>query len=137
MMSKLVKVEKPKFFEDLEEVNNVFYEFIETDRIQNKLIENKIICDKKDVGFTIDACEFRNITFENCEFKNVDMIDIRFINCNLSNMSLRGGIIHRAEFINCKLVGTEFIECNFKDVLFNEVLGRYANFSFSKRKNFI
>jgi uncharacterized protein YjbI with pentapeptide repeats len=45
-----------------------------------------------------------------------------------------GGGIHRVEFINCKLVGANFDECNLRDVLFQNVLAKYSNFSFAKFK---
>ena len=39
-MSKLVKIQKPKFIDDLEDINNMYEEIIIADKIQNKLIEN-------------------------------------------------------------------------------------------------
>lgn len=133
-MSKFIKLQKPKFFEELEEVNNIFNDFIDTDKIANKIIENKIISDKKDVGFTMDACVFKNVVFENCEFRNCDLIDVKFEKCNLSNVSFSGGTIHRTEFVNCKLVGARFDDTGIKDVLFENILGKYINFSYSKIK---
>ena len=53
----------------------------------------------------------------------------------MSNVSFIGSSIHRTQFINCKLIGARFDECNFKNVLFENVLGKYSNFSFTKINN--
>ena len=134
-MSKLVKIQKPKFIDELEDINNMYEDIIIADKIQNKLIENITIEDKKDVGITIDSCIFRNVIFNNCSFKNIDLLDAKFENCDLSNSEFSGGSIHRVEFINCKLLGATFDESNLKDVLFQKVLGKYSNFSFAKFKS--
>ena len=68
-MSKLVKIQKPKFIDELEDINNVYEDIIIAEKIQNKLIENITIEDKKDTGITIDSCIFRNVIFNNCSLK--------------------------------------------------------------------
>lgn len=133
-MNKTVRIQKPKFIEELEEVEDLYEEVEIKERIQNKIIENKIISNKTDVGFTIDSCIFKNVIFKDCDFTNIDLIDTRFEGCDLSNTSFRNGGIHRVEFINCKLLGSIFIECSIKDVLLQNILGEYSNFSFSKIK---
>lgn len=134
-MPKLIKIQNPKFIDEVEKIVDLREEFIYNEKIQNKLIENTDIESKNDVGITIDSCVFYNSTFIDCSFERVDIIDTVFKNCDLSNVSFIGGSIHRTQFINCKLVGARFDECNFKNVLFENILGKYSNFSFSKINN--
>lgn len=42
-MAKLVKVQKPKFIDDLEEVEDICDEVIYEEKIQNKIIEGRAI----------------------------------------------------------------------------------------------
>lgn len=131
-MSKLIKIQKPKYIDDLENIEDIYSEFIHEDKVQNKIISNINIEDKNDLSFSIDSCIFKNVTFINCNFYRIDLIDSRFENCDLSNISFTGGSLHRCEFINCKLVGAKLDECNIKNSLFENVLGKYINFSASK-----
>ena len=131
-MPKLIKIQNPKFIDDVGKIIDLREEFIYSEKIQNKIIENTDIEDKNDIGLTIDSCIFDNITFIDCNFERVDLIDTIFKNCDLSNVSFIGGSIHRTQFINCKLIGARFDECNLKNVLFENILGKYSNFSFGK-----
>lgn len=133
-MSKVIKIQKPKFVEELEEIKDVNNEIILSDRIQNRIVENIVVKDKNDTGTSIDSCIFKNVIFDNCTLKNIDLIDTRFENCDLSNVDLSGGTLYRIEFVNCKLVGTKFDECGLRDVLFKEVCAKYSNFSFTRLK---
>lgn len=62
-MPKLMKIQNPKFIENVENVINIIDEFIYSEKIQNKLIENIDIESKNDMGVTIDSCIFNNISF--------------------------------------------------------------------------
>lgn len=134
-MSKLIKIQKPKFIDELEEIEDIYEEIIMADKIQNKIIENVTIEGKKDIGISMDSCIFKNVIFKDCSFKNIDLLDTIFENCDLSNVSFSNGSIHRVEFINCKILGTTFDESNFKDVLLQKLLGKYANFSYARFKS--
>lgn len=133
-MSKIVKIQKPKFIEELIELNEINEYLKKEEKIQNKLIENITITTKVSKGFSIDSCIFRKVSFENCDLSKIDLIDSRFENCDLSNTSFQGGSIHRVEFIDCKLMGGRFDESSIRDVLFQNVLAKYSNFAFSKLK---
>ena len=93
-MPKLIKIQNPKFIDDVEKIIDLREEFIYSEKIQNKIIENTDIEDKNDIGLTIDSCIFDNITFIDCNFERVDLIDTIFKNCDLSNVSFSGGSIH-------------------------------------------
>lgn len=129
------KIQKPKFIDELEDVGDFDQYDFDGEKVQNKMVEGISISDRCGIGTTVDSCIFKNVIFADCDFKNIDLIDVRFENCDLSNISLRGGSIHRVEFVNCKLVGARLDESNMKDVLFNNVLGPYSNFSYSKLQN--
>ncbi|MBM6861196.1 pentapeptide repeat-containing protein [Clostridium saudiense] len=134
-MAKLVKVQKPKFIDDLEEIEDIYDEVIYVEKIQNKIIEDREIVEKNDIGITIDSCILKNVVFKECDFARIDLLDSRFENCDLSNVSFSGGGLHRVEFVNCKLIGANFSESSIKDVTFQNIMGGYATFSFSKLKN--
>ena len=82
-MAKLIKVQKPKFIDDFEEIEDIYDEMIYEEKIQNKIIEDRDIRVKNDVGITIDSCIFRNVAFEDCDFTRIDLLDSRFENCDL------------------------------------------------------
>ena len=71
-MPKLMKIQNPKFIENVENVINIIDEFIYSEKIQNKLIENIDIESKNDMGVTIDSCIFNNISFIDCTFERID-----------------------------------------------------------------
>ena len=62
-MPKLIKIQNPKFIDDVKNIVDVREEFIYSEKIQNKLIENTDIESKHDIGITIDSCVFNNVTF--------------------------------------------------------------------------
>ena len=131
-MGKLIKLQKPKFIDEIEEINDIYQEITIADKIQNKSLNNELLEDKDDYGVTIDSCVFRNVVFSNCSLRNIDLIDTIFENCDLSNIDFSGGSIHRVEFINCKLLGAKLDDTSIKNVLFKDCLGKYSNFSFAK-----
>ncbi|EMU54580.1 pentapeptide repeat-containing protein [Clostridium butyricum] len=131
-MNKGLKISKPKFVDDFEDIEDFYDEIVLSDKIMNKIVDSEIIEGKEEKGMNIDSCIFRNVVFNNCIFKNIDIIDTVFENCDLSNIDFGNGSIERVEFINCKLLGAKFDECMMKDVLLKDCLGKYSNFSFSK-----
>lgn len=50
----------------------------------------------------------------------------------MSNVMFSNSSMKRVEFVGCKLIGAKFDESSLKDVLFENVIGKYVNFSFSK-----
>ena len=76
---------------------------------------------------TIDECKFEKIDFSKINLTNTHFVDCIFINCDLSNISFEKISIHRCHFINCKMIGVGFINCSLKDVLFEDIQGKYVN----------
>ena len=134
-MSKNFKIQKPKYINDLESINDYNEDILFSDRIKDRIVDGIEILQKDDMGISIDSCVFKNTKFINCNLKNIDLTDTRFENCDLSNIDFSNSAIQRVEFVNCKLVGAKFDDSHFKDVVFKECVGRYSNFSFGELKN--
>jgi len=47
----------------------------------------------------------KNCKFNHTDFSGIDLTDVRFENCDLSNVNMSKSSIHRVEFMNSKLVG--------------------------------
>ena len=45
-MSNLIKIQKPKFIDEPEMINDIYEEVIISEKIQNKIIENELIENK-------------------------------------------------------------------------------------------
>ena len=71
-MSKILTIQKPKILDELFEINDIYNEIILEYKLQDKTLQNDIIEDKNEHGFTIDSCIFRNVVFSNCSLPNVD-----------------------------------------------------------------
>ena len=63
-MPKLIKIQSPKFIDDMENVIDIRDELIYSEKIQNKLIENIDIESKNDIGITIDSVSYTHL---NCK----------------------------------------------------------------------
>ena len=82
-MSTSLKIQKPKFIDELEQVDDLYEEITLAEKIQNKIIENDLLEDKDTYSLTIDSCKFKNIVFSNYVLPNIDLIDTVFENCDL------------------------------------------------------
>ncbi|HEY5561015.1 MAG TPA: pentapeptide repeat-containing protein [Clostridiaceae bacterium] len=78
---------------------------------------------------------FRNVCFKEACLRYSDIVDVIFINCDLSNIDFRDSSIHRTEFIDCKILGTSFTDTSLVSVAFKNCNGKYTNFRFSKLKD--
>lgn len=130
----MIKLQKPKFVDDLEVCDDICEYIYDYETLRNKIIENKSICDIENIKVSMDSCIFKNVDFFECDFKKIDLVDVIFENCDLSNISFRDGSLYRVEFKNCKMIGSRLEDCTIKNVLFDNVLGKYMNLSFSKFK---
>jgi len=101
--------------------------------ISNGLVENQTA---DHVSF--NKVIFKNVIFNNVLFKYLDLVDVRFENCDLSNMDLSESVLHKVEMVNCKMVGTNMSESALRNVLFDNCNGSYALFRFldCKQVNF-
>ncbi len=92
-----------------------------------------------------DAASFRSIQLEASILQTVGLPgatvrtaqwkDVRFAECDLSNMHLRMLTAVRVEFIGCRMTGLRAGDSDFQDVLFSGGDQRYAQFRMSKFKN--
>lgn len=83
---------------------------------------------------SINNCIFNHVLFSECELKGAQLTDVRFENCDLSNISFAGTTFYRVEFISCKLLGTNFSETTLNHMRMEECSGRYINLSMSKMR---
>ena len=59
-MDKVIKIEKPKVSLNLEEINSIYNEVYNEEKIVDKLIENTDISDINHISVSIDSCIFKN-----------------------------------------------------------------------------
>lgn len=69
------------------------------------------------------------VSFAGSEIASARFRDVRFVNCDFSNASLRGSQAHRVEFIDCRLTGLKAIEAEWQNVLLENCEARYAQFT--------
>ena len=102
--------------------------------ISNELVENQTA---DHVSFK--KVLFKNVTFNKVSFRYMDLIDVRFENCDLSNMDLSESVLHKVEMVNCKMVGTNMSESALRNVLVENCNGSYALFRYldCKQVNFM
>lgn len=81
---------------------------------------------------TIRNCIFDHEIFLDCFLNSAQISDVRFSNCDLSNVVFSGSALHRVEFISCKLLGTNFSECTLNHVYMHDCNGGYINLAMSK-----
>lgn len=86
---------------------------------------------KAQEGLRVDQVVFENVNFLEVVWPRSEFVDVRFINCDLSNADLSQAVFHRVEFRNSKLVGTNFAEAGIRHTLFEDCVLNYAAFGFS------
>ena len=57
-MGKLYKIQKPKFIDELEELESIEDEIARFEKLQNKILEDIDIDYLQERGLTIDSCRF-------------------------------------------------------------------------------
>lgn len=80
----------------------------------------------------IRNCTFRNQTFVDCQLRFLQLIDVRFENCDLSNVNFTASALYRVEFISCKLLGTYFPDSTLNHLLIHDCNASYINLAMSK-----
>jgi len=78
---------------------------------------------------------FRNVEMNEVVLNSLDLVDVRFVNCDLSGCRFTKARFDRVEFINCKLMGTIFSDSIFKDVRIETCKGEFAVFGFTEIRN--
>lgn len=81
---------------------------------------------------SITNCTFSSMQFNACKLKTTHFTDVRFENCDLSNISFAESALFRAEFVSCKLLGMNLSETVLNHILMKDCNARYLNLSMSK-----
>lgn len=127
-----VRVTAPFFTEEMEEADNLAELLTEEETIAGRNFLPGLTTDIDRPYLTIRDCIVNRQTFINCRMKAAQVSDVRFVNCDLSNLSFAESSFYRAEFISCKLVGTNLSETTFNHVWMDDCNGQYINLSVSK-----
>lgn len=127
-----MKIKEPKLQTILE--NKTTYE---NDELCYGMYQDVFIEQIKTPHFKINECHFKNTDFFECEWEYIDGMDIIFENCDLSNIIMSDGSLHRIIFKNCKLIGCDFSGSSIHDLQMYECNAAYSNFSFGNIKNMI
>lgn len=130
----MIKIEKPKL--NVELLKDVSFEKSLDEQYVNGYEFNGDMISMMEIEYLhFDGCVFKNVIFEECIFENIDMLDCIFDGCDLSNIQMINGCIHRCEFHNCRLVGSDFSSNTIHNTIFDHNNARYMNLSFVKFKN--
>lgn len=83
-------------------------------------------------SLSVKCSILEGVSFTGCVIPSPRFRDVRLIQCDLSNATLRGFEATRVEFIDCRLTGMITIECRWQDVLIENCDGRYAQLNDGK-----
>ncbi|WP_062049883.1 pentapeptide repeat-containing protein [Bacillus sp. JCM 19034] len=110
MASRIMKIEQPKGIKgNLREttikelIEHEDYE-LSSVRIEDETVEFLTI--EKPI---FSKVVFKNVTFHQATFPAIDMTDVVFENCNLANVKIHEGLIHRVAFKGCKCTGLDLL----------------------------
>ena len=121
-----MKINKPKLSDYLDNKN--LNECIKEGEIKDGIFEQTDLY--RDIKSCIlDGCVFHNIDFTDVELEDVDIYDCIFDHCDLSNQSFEGKMLGRVQFKGCRLIGTNFIKSTLKDIVIEDSICEYINFS--------
>lgn len=128
-----VKVAAPIFDGQTESVRTL-EELADEEKVADLHFSRTAVTKLKHPYLSINNCTFSHILFSECELKWAQLTDIRFENCDLSNISFAGTVFYRVEFISCKLLGTNFSEATLNHVRMEGCSSQYINLSMSKMR---
>lgn len=74
-------------------------------------------------------CTFRDVDFTGCDLSSIYFEECEFYNCDFSNSKFSKYTLKKDKFSNCKLVGINLNESTLTDVLFEDSVLRYGDFS--------
>ena len=134
---KKVKVLEPHFVDGIEGAITEIYEIEDEDTFYDSYISHWVFENQHAKHVKFDGVIFKKVTFINTKLNLLSLSNVRFIDCDLSNLDLSDAIIHRVEFVNCKLMGLNLTEAALQDVHIDRCNGKFALMSFTKLKNVI
>lgn len=127
-----IKVAPPVFGDDMEDTEDLAGWLAEEDIIADRNFASGLTTGINRPYLTIKNSIINRQVFIDCSFKSAQISDVKFVNCDLSNLSLSGSSLYRVEFISCKLVGANLSETTMNHVLMDDCNGNYINLSISK-----
>lgn len=85
---------------------------------------------------TARSLEFYNCIFENCRFIKNDteklaFVDVRFDQCDLSNLNMNGAVFQRVEMVHCRAVGLSLTNTLANHLSIHDCNCRYLNINAS------
>lgn len=128
-----VKVVAPLFDEQAESASALEQLACE-EKVSDLRFSRTAVTKLKHPYLSINNCTFNHILFSECELKWAQLTDVRFENCDLSNISFAGTTFYRVEFISCKLLGTNFSETTLNHVRMEGCSAHYINLARSKMR---
>ena len=128
------KVVSPKIPDGLDEICLSDNSIKDEDSFSMSIVSDCIIDNQMAKQIRCRHMIFNKVTFVEVSFEGIDLTDVRFENCDLSNVDLSGAVIHRTEFVNCKILGINLSESSLQNVMFDNCVGGYASFMFSHLK---
>lgn len=134
MSGSKVKVEAPKLPAALESRTIDAYELCDEYAISDCVVRDCEVENQTGYRICLDRILFQNVAFRGTSLPKSEWTDVRFDNCDLSNIDLNGAIMHRVTFHECKLLGMDLTEATLRNVLFDECYGDYAVLRFSNTK---
>ncbi|MDQ0059961.1 pentapeptide repeat-containing protein [Paenibacillus harenae] len=129
-----VKVEAPKLPAAMESRVIDAYELSDEYAISDCVIRDSEVDNQTGYRVCFDRISFQNVVFRGTSLPKSEWTDVRFDNCDLSNIDLNGAIFHRVTFHECKLLGMDLTEATLRNVLFDECYADYAVLRFSNTK---
>ena len=123
----------PPMMEEQETSTSTLKEWLD----KEETVSHLLFCKGREEGIdqsykSLKNCTFRHQTFCECKFLSSQLTDVRFENCDLSNISFAESSLYRVEFISCKLLGTNLSETTMNHVLLHECNAGYINLAMSK-----
>lgn len=128
-----VKVVAPFINEQSESITPLDI-LVDEEKISDLYFSKGVVRQVNKPYLSINNCTFKQQIFNECQLKSAQLTDIRFENCDLSNVSFTGTTFYRVEFISCKLLGTGFPEATLNHVWMEHCYGQYINLSMTKMR---
>jgi len=128
------KILAPRISNDLEEFQELNNTIKDNDYFCDTIISDCSSENQKAKHVNLNGVVFKNVTFIEAAFEFLDLIDVSFVNCDLSNANLSASIFHRVEMINCKLLGINLSESTLQNVSFDNCNLSYSSFRFLRCK---
>lgn len=112
-----------------------FEDILQEEEVCERVFRKESVAGANESNLSLIHCIFDHVIFSECRFCGAQLTDVRFENCDLSNVDFSDSMLYRVEFVGCKLMGTNLSDCVFNQVLFYHCNARYVNFSMGKMKH--